>query len=46
MNNQNAAQSYQLDTDDRGVASPIGGVVALFDTIIRDFQRASASIAA
>jgi flagellar secretion chaperone FliS len=44
MNNQNAAQSYQMDTA-RG-ASPIGGVVALFDTIIRDFQRASAAIAA
>lgn len=44
MTYQNAAQSYQLDT--ARAASPIGGVVALFDTIIRDFQRASAAIAA
>ena len=41
---QTAAQSYQLET--ARSASPIGGVVALFETILRDFRRASAAIAA
>jgi flagellar secretion chaperone FliS len=41
---QNAAQSYQLET--ARSATPIGGVVALFETILRDFRRASAAISA
>jgi flagellar secretion chaperone FliS len=44
MTHQNAAHSYEMDNA-RG-ASAIGGIVALFDTIIRDFQRASVAIAA
>jgi flagellar protein FliS len=44
MHNGNAADSYQRETA-RG-ASAIGGVVALYDTILRDFRRASAAVAA
>jgi flagellar protein FliS len=44
MHNGNAAQHYQQETA-RG-ASAIGGVVALYDTILRDFRRASAAVAA
>ena len=43
MNHGNAAQNYQRETA-RG-ASAIGGVVALYDTILRDFRRASAAAA-
>jgi flagellar secretion chaperone FliS len=44
MHNGNVADSYQRETA-RG-ASAIGGVVALYDTILRDFRRASAAVAA
>ena len=44
MNHGSAAQNYQQETA-RG-ASAIGGVVALYDTILRDFRRASAAAAA
>ncbi len=44
MNNGNVAESYQRETA-RG-ASAIGGVVALYDTILRDFRRAAAALAA
>jgi flagellar protein FliS len=44
MHNGNAADTYQRETA-RG-ASAIGGVVALYDTILRDFRRASAAVAA
>lgn len=44
MNHGNAAQNYQQENA-RG-ASAIGGVVALYDTILRDFRRASAAAAA
>jgi flagellar secretion chaperone FliS len=43
-NNRNAAQFYQQDNAQG--ASAIGGVVALYDTILRDLQRATASLAA
>ena len=44
MNHGNAARNYQQESA-RG-ASAIGGVVALYDTILRDFRRASAAAAA
>ncbi|MGA2811951.1 MAG: flagellar export chaperone FliS [Candidatus Acidiferrum sp.] len=43
-NNRNAAQSYLQDHAKS--ASAVGGVVALFDTILRDFKRAEAALAA
>jgi flagellar secretion chaperone FliS len=44
MHHRNAAETYQRETA-RG-ASAIGGVVALYDTVLRDFRRASAAAAA
>jgi flagellar protein FliS len=44
MSQPNAAESYQLDA--ARAATPIGGVVALYETIIRDLRRASGAIAA
>jgi len=43
-NNQSAAQNYRQDHAQS--ASAVGGVVALFDTILRDFARAQAAHAA
>jgi flagellar secretion chaperone FliS len=44
MSHRNPAESYQMDA--ARAATPVGGVVALYETIVRDFRRASAAIAA
>jgi len=44
MNNQNPIFAYQQSTVHG--ASPVGQVVALYDTILRDFRRALAAIEA
>jgi flagellar biosynthetic protein FliS len=44
MRDNHAAANYQRAS--AGSGSPIGGVVALYDTILRDFRRALAALAA
>jgi flagellar biosynthetic protein FliS len=44
MRDNHAATTYQRAS--AGSGSPIGGVVALYDTILRDFRRALAALAA
>ena len=41
MNTYNPASSYQMES--ASGASPVGRVVALYDTILRDFRRAQAA---
>jgi flagellar biosynthetic protein FliS len=43
MRDNHAAATYQQAS--AGSGSPIGGVVALYDTILRDFRRALAALA-